>query len=63
MNPRLRAPVLITGVFLAILVSVQFISAAPVHSNRGAWAVGVVYAAGDTVSYRNSIYLCIKAHV
>lgn len=44
------------------LVLVAPASAAPARADRGAWATGVAYAVGDTVTYAGSTYKCLQAH-
>jgi chitinase len=47
---------------VATLLAGATVGAAPKQADRGAWAPGVAYAVGDTVTYNGVVYKCIQAH-
>ena len=58
---RLLNPILALLV-LATLLGSAAVGAAPKQADRGAWAPGVSYAVGDTVTYNGVVYKCLQAH-
>ncbi len=54
----------LTMAILAVgsLLLAAAVSAAPKQADRGAWAPGVAYAVGDTVTYNGVVYKCLQAH-
>jgi len=49
-------------VVIATLLVGATVGAAPQRADRGAWAPGVAYAVGDTVTYNGVVYKCLQAH-
>jgi len=52
----------ITVLVVAMLLLAAVAGAAPQRADRGAWAPGVSYAVGDTVTYNGVVYKCLQAH-
>jgi len=55
------------GLTTTVLITVGLlltaaVGAAPKQADRGAWAPGVSYAVGDTVTYNGVVYKCLQAH-
>ena len=53
---------ILAALVVATLLAGATVSAAPRQADRGAWAPGVSYAVGDTVTYNGVVYKCIQAH-
>lgn len=53
----------IHGVYAALLVlGLTMVAADATAACRGAWAEGVQYAAGDTVTYNGTVYTALVGH-
>jgi chitinase len=72
LNPNMESPEMlrhtnlkaqVKGLMAALLMmGVMFTSFEAAAACRGAWAEGVTYAAGDTVTYNGSVYTARSAH-
>jgi len=52
----------LAALVVATLLAGATVGAAPKQADRGAWAPGVAYAVGDTVTYNGVVYKCLQAH-